>query len=159
MRSHVLLAGIIACASVLSASMQTWGAQDQPSASQTLTGRDAINALIGNTIVIYSRRGFDALYFAPDGALKGASSDAGNAPAEKAKWSIEGDQLCFVGFNKSSAPDSVTCDLWGDGNRVEIEGRRARLFGREGGRHILLNWWILPGNAFNFPKGNVEATD
>jgi hypothetical protein len=94
------------------------GPKPEPSPSaQKLTGGDAINALIGNTVVAYSRRGFDALYFAPDGAIKGASSDPKTGPSEKGKWLIRGDQLCFAGYEETGNPPE---ECWWD--RLGLDG-------------------------------------
>jgi hypothetical protein len=156
----LLVAIVIACAAVWSIPItQSWAEDEKLTPPKKLTGRDAVNALVGNTIVMndFPKDPFgqvDAVYFAPDGVIWATTPSGAGGDI---KWSIRGNQICF-GKNaflfgtQWSSEDCQPYQWW------EVEGARATInFTMIEGHHIQIKRWILPGNALNFPEGNVEG--
>src|SRR5690242_6185864 len=109
----LLIVGIIACSAALSTpNVQSWAENEKLSPPQKLTGRDAANALVGNTVVWFEFPSVHSVYFASEGAI--ASED----PA-LLKWSIRSDQICFD-VQGPQAPSEI-CQEW------EVEGPRATM--------------------------------
>ena len=81
----LLLSGIFLCSAALSIStVRSWAEDENPSAHdeklnppRKLTGRDAANALVGNTIAGYDARdGIFVFFLAPDGSLEVPAAQA-----------------------------------------------------------------------------------
>ncbi len=68
------------------------------------------------------------------------------------KWAIRGEQLCIA---HSGEPSPSECGEW------EVEDTQATtgIGATPEGHHLKAKVWILPGNAFNFPKGTIEEID
>ena len=75
---------------------------------EMVTGREAIEALVGNTVLIHSS-GPDALYLRTDGT--GVSQNDGPPRKREAiKWAISDAQgLCIVRANEEKMPDDANC--------------------------------------------------
>jgi hypothetical protein len=151
----LLIAGLIAC----SANVQSWAEDEKTNQPQKLTGWDAAKALVGNTIVGYigeaspsANQGHETLvafYFAQDGAIWEPPEQG--SPDFTPKWSVQGDQFCIA---RDRTPSSSECSQW------EVDGVRGTSVTVSGdGHHTKVRMWILPGNAFDFPKGTVVDID
>ena len=79
----------------------------EPSA-EVVGGRAAIEALVGNTVLIRSPDS-RTLYLRPDGT--GVSQDAGPPRTrEEIKWAIsDTERLCIIGVNEEKMPDGASC--------------------------------------------------
>ena len=159
-RSGILLiAGAVACSAILSIpNLQSWAEDEKPNLPQKLTGRDAANALVGNTVVGYvggdaeseqEDQKLIAFYFAPGGAVWVPPTQTEPAGLPQ-KWSIDGDQLCIALAQPTSLQN---CLQW------EVEGMRAVVNFNNDEHHVRWMMWMLPGNALNFPKGTIQAID
>jgi hypothetical protein len=158
-RGILLITGAIGVSAALSIpNVQSWAEDEKLSLPQKLTGRDAANALIGNTVVGYVGADAEseqedqkliAFYLAPDGAVWVPPTQTEPAGLTQ-KWSIDGNQLCITLVQSPSLPNCL---------QLEVEGMRVSVNFNDDDHHVKWMMWMLPGNAFNFPKGTIQATD
>lgn len=110
-------------------------------AQGALTGSAAMNALVGNTLVL-SESGKPeeqiALYFLADGTVKGA---AGNR-SRTGKWTVSGTKLCIADENKEPRPQDCA-ELTVEGEGVTLTTTHS------GGKTNALRGQILKGNPRN----------
>jgi hypothetical protein len=129
-RRSVLSAGV--AMSALSITSMPARAQGAPA---RLTGIDAINALIGNTIVGRTGHGLFAVFFAPGGKLRSFENNV----ATPAAWEIRGNQLCFIGPREGPPRCS---------GGIEVEGDRVFGIIEDEAKQDSHKAWKIPGNAF-----------
>jgi hypothetical protein len=92
--------------------------------SETLTGLLAMNALIGNTLVINesSADRQAAIHFLPDGTVRGMSGQR----ARTGTWYMTGGRLCIRDSDKDLRQlDCVTIKVTGDSVAIEVSRDRA----------------------------------
>ena len=107
--------------------------QDAASTETKLSGRAALDAIIGNTIVTSVANGEVVIFFDANGALKGIS---GGGP-RTGTWIVKDDKLCLD-------PNRTHAECF----RAEVVGTSVSLHFEEGAPPVVAT--ILQGNARNF---------
>ena len=114
-----------------------------PAPAGAITGAAAMNALIGNTLVLSSESSKPeeqlALYFLADGTVKGAE---GNRP-KTGKWTLTGNKLCVMDSNKEEPRPRDCVDLAVAGDDVTLTVTLS------GGKTDAIRGKILKGNPRN----------
>ncbi len=107
-----LIAGSVGLAlAALGFALGPAAAEDKP--GEKLTGANAAQALIGNTLVFADEDEVIFLFFGADHALKARSGDESKSGA----WVMRGDALC-LGDTEASAQDCATYEVAGRDVRI-----------------------------------------
>ena len=117
--SMVVAAFAISCAALTSGRAET-----------AVAGVEAVNAIVGNTLVAGPTQDRLVFYFSPDHVVK---TKSGNAAVENGRWSVRDEKLCF-------GPEQA-------GAAVVISGTHVKMMPEHG--TDVLEGELVRGNPFN----------